>query len=370
MNPNFLETKSEKIGNYKSQESYSKTQSLDFGVQISYGKKFGEKFRLNSGADFFGRSGAKARNEDKYFDSQGNVTKTFKESPFTRGRRSDLGFFISGDYFGIRNLDLVAGLRWDVLRVQANPGDAPTAQKSDHSAWTGFLASSFKFSENIVAFANLAKAYRVPTLSERFYTGITGRGFIIAQPGLKPETSLNLDAGLKFIGKRYFVGLYSFYYEIDDMIERYMKAEKIYTYGNIDKGRIYGFELELEYYPLPGWKLFGNLYSFKGKSLEAENPLNDIPPLRLFAGSRVWVGRFSMEISGTFQDEKTNPGPAEISISRSEFFTLRASYSLNSSLNFYFVCSNLFNKSYLERPDPEAMEEPGRNFVFGISYSF
>ncbi|GAI01749.1 unnamed protein product, partial [marine sediment metagenome] len=53
-----------------------------------------------------------------------------------------------------------------------------------------------------------------------FYTGISGRGFIIAQPDLDPETSFNLDGGLKFIFKRIFVGVYAFYYEIDDLIER------------------------------------------------------------------------------------------------------------------------------------------------------
>ena len=49
---------------------------------------------------------------------------------------------------------------------------------------------------------------------------------------------------------------------------------------------------------------------------------------------------------------------------------LRASYFLAPSLNFYFAVSNFFNKAYLARPDPEAMEEPGRSFVFGVAYIF
>ena len=41
-NPQFLETKKEKLDIYKTRESYSRTQSVDLGFQVSYGKKFGK----------------------------------------------------------------------------------------------------------------------------------------------------------------------------------------------------------------------------------------------------------------------------------------------------------------------------------------
>jgi len=371
LNPNDLETKTEQIEGYKSKESSSKTQSTEYGIQLSYGKKFGQSFWLNMGTDHFGREGAKAINSDKYFGPLGNITRTFEETPYTKGKRRDLGLFVSADYSGLESLDLLAGLRWDSLTMESNPGgNALLPSKSSRQAWTGFLASSLKLSEKIVAFANISRAYRTPTLSELFYTGITGRGFIIANPDLKPETSLNLDAGLKLISRRFFIGLYSFDYEIEDMIERYKVSEKIYANGNIEKGEIKGIELEFEYYPLPGWKIFGNACSIKGKSQQTKMPLNDIPPARIFAGTRVWLGRFSAEVEASYQQKKDNPGPAEIAIADTEIVNCKLSYRLDSSLNFYFVLDNLFNKAYLARPDPESMEEPGRNFVLGFSYSF
>ena len=125
---------------------------------------------------------------------------------------------------------------------------------------------------------------------------------------------MNIDAGIKFINKRLFAGFYSFYYEIDGLIERYILSDKIYTYGNIDRGGISGFEVELEFYPISGWKIFGNFFSFKGKSIKTQNPLNDIPASRLFLGTRLWLGRFSAEIASTLQEEKNAPGPAEINL--------------------------------------------------------
>lgn len=368
LNPHFLETQKEKIDTSK--KSYSRTQSFDLGCQISYGKRIGQGWRLKGGADFFGRFGAEAKNVITYFDSSGMVENSIEELPLTEGKRQDWGFFLSFDYSGIQNLDLVGGLRFDWLRMKANPGNSPHPEESYHRTWTGFLGTSAKLTEEIVAFINFSRAYRAPSLSERFYTGITGRGYAIGEPNLKPESSLNLDLGLKFIYRRYFAALYLFYYQIEDMIERYRSSEKIYTYGNIEKGQIQGLELEMEYFPIPGWKIFGNFYSFKGLSQLTKDPLNDIPTTRLYLGTRVWKGHFWGEINTSFQKEKKDQGPAEISIPGYEILNFQAGFFLSSSLRFYFSVSNLFNRTYVARPDPDSMEAPGRNFILGLNYSF
>ena len=150
----------------------------------------------------------------------------------------------------------------------------------------------------------MSRAYRVPSLNERYYTGISGRGFIIAQPGLKPETSLNADAGFRFYGRRFFAGLYGFAYAIDGMIERYTVSPGIYTYGNIDRGRLKGVELEAEYFPMPGWKVFGNMFVIRGRNAATGAPLNDVPPVQFLAGTKAWVGRFSAEVDAAFRLRK------------------------------------------------------------------
>jgi len=370
LNPHFLETKKEKIQIYRSEESYSKTQSVDFGFHLSYGKMTGKKMRIKGGTDFFGRIGAKARNVNTYFDPSGRTERVFEEWPFTEGGRNDLGFFISADYTGFKNLDLVGGIRLDFIQMKARPGNAPSVEKSSHTAWTGFLGGSAKLSETMVLFANFSRAYRAPSLNELFYTGITGRGFIISQPDLDPEMSFNLDGGVKFISKRFFMGIYGFYYNIDDMIERYRPAETIYTYGNIIRGNISGYELELEYYPFQGWKIFGHYFSFRGRSQKTENPLNDVPAPQLFLGTRLWIKKFTAEINALFKTEKKNPGPAEIEIPSYEVVNIQLSYFIDSSFRFYLHLSNLFDKTYLARPDPDSIEEPARNFILGLSFSF
>jgi outer membrane receptor protein involved in Fe transport len=370
LNPNSLETQKERLKSYKTSESYSKTESLDYGFHLSYGKRIGKHFRLKGGTDWFGRTRSRAINKDTTFDSSGNITDIYEESPYTDGKRRDLGIFISADYEGIKKLDLVAGLRADFIRLEALPGGYSEKEKSSYSAFTGFVGGTFKITPSVVFFTNLARAYRAPSLNELFYSGITGRGFIIAQPGLEPEMSYNLDIGLKIIKNRFFVGAYAFYYLIDGMIERYKIEEGLFTYGNINRGNIRGYEVEVEYYPMPGWRVFGNFFSFKGKSLNSNDDLNDIPPHRLYLGTKFWMGRLSLEFNATLQGEKANPGPAEVAIPGFETMGFKASYFIASTVQCYVVLSNVTNSLYISRPDPSAVEEPGRNFLIGLNFSF
>lgn len=370
LNPNFLETRTQKIKNSAvAQETFSRTEGTDFGLQLGYGREFGETFRLSGGADYFGRRGVGAVNDDTYFDSLGQTTKTTSETPYTQGRRSDFGLYLSADFGGISRVDLVGGVRWDRIVQEAYPGGGPSPQRNTYSPVTGFLAASYRITDSLMTFANASRAYRAPGLSELFYSGITGRGYIIANPDLVPETSNNFDIGLKWISTRVFAAVYGFVYTIDGFIDRTLVAANTYTYGNVDDGRIQGVELELEVFPIPGWKVFGNFAAMKGVSAATDVPLNDIPPLRAYIGTRVWIRKLSLEVSGTIQSQKDTPGPAEIALPDAAVFGFRASYDFGR-LSAYLNAGNIFDTYYFARPDPEAMEEPGRNLVLGLRYSF
>jgi outer membrane receptor protein involved in Fe transport len=369
LNPQYLETKKEKIIPFKKSESFSRTQSLDYGLFFSYCREIG-KIRITSGADVFGRTGVQAKSITTTYAESGEILSFIEEWPYRNGMRSDLGFFLSFDYFGLKNIDLVSGGRLDIIRLKALPGGSVQFTKSEHKAVTGFIGSSFKITHNIVLFANIARAYRVPSISELFYSGITGRGSIIAQPELKPETSLNLDGGLRFFTKDFYLGAYIFVYEIDHLIERYMLQPKVYTYGNINKGRITGYELEIEYFPRPGWKIYGNYFAFFGKSIDSTDDMNDIPPARLFLGSEFWIGRLSLGIDTTIQQKKNNPGPAEISIPGYFVINIKANYMIGTSFRIFTQLSNCLQRSYIARPDPDAVYEPGRNLQLGLNYHF
>ncbi|NTU50965.1 MAG: TonB-dependent receptor [Candidatus Aminicenantes bacterium] len=369
VNPNFLETLTDTYSGTLTQEAFARTESTDYGAQLSYARKLGPAFRLEGGADYFGRAGADAFNRYTSFDELGDVTGVVDEYPHVDGSRGDLGFFLSVDYAGIDRLDILGGLRYDVLRMEALPlgAKSPVVTKDDQP--TGFLGVSYKLAKSVAAFVNVSRAYRLASINEKYYTGISGRGFIIGNPGLLPERSFNTDMGLRILGKRHFFGLYAFRYRIDDMIERFRPDPTTYTYGNIEQGRLQGLEFEAEAFPLPGWKVFGNVAAIQGRSLVSGNPLNDVPPVRFYGGTRSWVGRFSAEINATVCLAKTDPGPAEIAVPSAELVNLKASY-LWRGLELRVMLGNLFNATYVSRADAEAMVEPGRNLRLSVAYAF
>jgi outer membrane receptor protein involved in Fe transport len=369
VNPNFLETLTDTYDGFLTKESFAKTDSTEFGTQLAYAKGIGPAFRLEGGIDYFGRAGADAFNRYTSYDAFGEVTEVVDEYPHLDGSRGDLGFFVSADYAGIKRLDILGGIRYDLLRMKALPlGETSPVETKDDQA-TGFVGVSYKLAKSLTVFVNLSRAYRLASINEKYYTGISGRGFIIGNPDLRPEESLNFDMGLRLHGKRHFFGLYAFRYQINDMIERYRPDPTTYTYGNIERGRLQGLEFEAEAFLLPGWKVFGNVAAISGRSLENDAPLNDVPPARCYAGTRFWKGRLSAEINTTFCLAKSNPGPAEIAVASSKLVNLRASY-LWQGLNFYVLLGNVFNATYISRADAEAMVEPGRNLRLGVSYAF
>jgi len=369
LNPYFLETRADRIQNLvKRQESFARTESTDFGLQLALEYHLRPEFRLNAGADLYGRARARAYNQYINFDSAGNLTEIIDEYPYAGGRRTDSGLFLTLDYSGLPRLDLVGGLRLDFLKSRAETGgEILTASKE---ALTGFVAASYQLFRQVSLFANFSRAYRTPDLNEKFYTGITGRGFIIANPDLKNESSQNIDAGLKITGRRLFLGFYAFSYRIDNLVERYLIGTDLYTYGNVEQGRIKGLELEWEYFPVSRLSVFGNGFLYDGKSRVSAGPLNDIPPQRLIIGSRVWFGRFNLEVNGYFQAKKENPGPSEIAIPGYSLINLKAAYNLNRWFRLYFRINNLLDKEYLARPDPDSRPDPGRNFLFGLSFAY
>ena len=69
----------------------------------------------------------------------------------------------------------------------------------------------------------VSRGFRDPTLSERYYRGVTGRGFVTGNPDLDPERSLQYDVALRRPGRVRF-GLYLYRYEIRDLVERYREG--------------------------------------------------------------------------------------------------------------------------------------------------
>jgi outer membrane receptor protein involved in Fe transport len=346
----------------KKTTDYADTTGVNMGLKTSLKKSLGNSFSYQLGAEWFSRQNLDMVNRAKSGDS---IVTTY---PLSNGQRNDYAGFFALNWNALPTVDINAGVRYTFFSI-AGDVDGVKKKKDTNSA-SYFLGVIKKFGSSVSLFCNVGRAFRTPTLSEAYYTGITSRKYVVANPSLKPESSFDIDAGLKFITRNCFIGLYVFSTHVDNLIELYRGANDIYYYDNIMKGKIQGGELEVQYSPIKNLNLFGHYFYYKGKSNANDAPLNDVPAPRIFVGGKVIFGSFWFEGDYLHSFKKSNPGPAEVANAAYDVVNLKGGYYLSSSLFVYLKVANLFNETYFANTDPDIPEAKGIDFSAGIHFYF
>jgi outer membrane receptor protein involved in Fe transport len=346
----------------KNTTDYSDTTGVNMGLKSSLKKSLGKFFSYQFGVEWFSRQNLDMVNRSR--SGSGTVTT----NPLNNGQRNDYGAFFSLKWNALPGVDIDAGVRYTYFSIA---GDVDGVQeKKDTDSASYFLGVVKKFGSSFSVFCNVGRAFRIPTLSEAYYTGITSRKYVVANPNLKPESSFDIDTGLKFITKNCFMGLYFFSTHVDNLIELYKGANDIYYYENIMEGKIQGGEFEIQYSPFKNLNLFGHYFYYKGKNNVDGAPLNDVPAQRIFLGGKVSLGRLWFEGDYLHSFKKSNPGPAEIANAAYDLVNIKGGYYLSSSLFIYLKVANLFNETYFANPDPDIPEAKGIDFSAGIHFYF
>ena len=349
-----------KVKQASRQVDISKNKALDFGMRATLKKQLSRRLELQAGADYYGRSNVDMENETW---KKGSLAEsTF---PVENGRRSDLGAYATLNYSGPADFDLVGGARLGAFSRSAVSNGIPLEKSSVAPAF--FIGITRRIKDSLTIFFNAATAYRLPSLSEAFYTGVTGRSSIVGNPGLKPEKSLNLDAGLKIHRKNFFLGAYLFQYAIRDMIEKFPLSDTSYTYDNIERGRIRGAELEFQFHPLQQLEIFGNAFYYQGISTASAANLNDIPSAKLFLGAKLWMGRLWGEADWLASAASRHPGPAEIAVPAYHVLDLKAGYYFSNRLFLFAKIANLLDRAYYANADPDIPLAKGFDLSIGMN---
>ncbi|MBN2347073.1 MAG: TonB-dependent receptor [Candidatus Aminicenantes bacterium] len=361
LNPNDYELN--KIKSASRQLEISSNSALDFGLRAALKKAVAPHWLFQFGIDYSGRSRVDMENE-----TWKDGTLAGRSLPVADGQRGDLGIYFTIDYSGWKPFDVVAGGRLGHFTRSART-DGQWRKKSS-LAPAFFLGLTRRIQDTLTLFLNVGTAYRLPSLSEAFYTGITGRSSIVGNPDLKPETSVNLDAGIRVHGARLFCGAYLFQYDIRDMIEKFPLGENAYTYENIERGRIRGLEAEFQFRPLEKIELFGSGLWYRGRSTAGGGALNDVPSAKLFLGAKSWLGRFWGEVTWMAQAAVTRPGPAEAVIPAVFLTDLKAGCYFSNHLFLFLKVANLFDRAYYANADPDIPQARGRDLSLGLSLNF
>jgi len=134
-------------------------------------------------------------------------------------------------------------------------------------------------------FVSLNKGFRAPNIDDMGTLGIVDFRYETPNYDLKPEHSLQYQAGYKFNARRLRGELYFYRNELYDLIVRtrvegeFIEGYPVYRKENSDQAYIQGIETAWEYSPLPAWNINGNLTYTYGQNKTLDEPVRRIPPL-------------------------------------------------------------------------------------------
>jgi len=325
--------------------------------------------KLTVGLDLNGRFGLHALDITETYDLSGALVDTTTSVSVNDARRTDLGAFGQVEAPLGTAVAVAAGLRGDVVGT-TNTGGYFGDHSTTNGAVSGFGSLTATVARGLSVTGQVSRGFRDPTLSDRYYRGPTGRGFITGNPDLRSETSLQFDGAVRFTAARYRLAFYAFEYRITDLVERYQTDTDFYYFRNRGRARIRGMELELQT-DLPRditLELTGQLQ--RGVALDTDEALDDISPDTVAAQVRKEFGRGFTQVRVAVYATDTHPGPSEQVVGAHTLVDAMAGYRLNANLDLRVVARNLLDEAYLLSPDSRAVLAPGASILASLVVGF
>jgi len=320
--------------------------------------------RLRVGFDFSSRFNVHALGEIESFNISDTPTTTTNEVSIDDASKTDTALFALYDWTPISRLTASAGIRVDRVSIE-NSGGFFGDRSENNTALSGHAAATFTLAPNLTATLQGARGFREPTLSDRYFRGISGRGFVVGNPDLDPETSTQFDGALRWQRGNRSLALLGYHYTIHDLVERF-RAGSDFNFRNRGEARVKGLELEFASELPHGLGLQINGAWARGEAVNDNTPLDDIAAPNLHAALR-WAGRSGSAFVHLFAvAEDDRPGPVETKRDSYTTADVGFGWTFARAAELRLQVRNVFDKRYPGSPDANAALAPGRSVMIGL----
>ncbi len=277
-----------------------------------------------------------------------------------------------------------AGIRGDLTWVNAGSlNKASTLRNStDFSEVSGNVQLTYTPVSGLDIFLGLARGVRTPDPEELYISvpaappAVTWQG----NPDLNSTVNHEVDLGLKYAGKKFYVNGTIFYSDLTDYVNFYSASATRKSYQNIDAtmwGAEFGSQVSLPY----DIYLRGSLSYTEARNKDGHRPLAEIPPLRGLLSVRYDIDSWFVEIAENLatRQDRVDTGLNELPTAGWMTTDLKAGFNYNS-MSIYGGVNNMLDKqyyshlSYLRDPFVSGVgykvPENGRNFYLTVTYKF
>ena len=309
------------------------------------------------------------------------------------GNQHIISAYLQNEILLGERLTLIPGIRFDDYASKRDQGDTGT---NEDSAWSAKIGANLRVTDWLSFQASYNEAFRAPSLSELFVSGVhftCGPGcqnLFVPNPDLKPEKARNKEIGLRLSqqnllmdGDRAGVRAALFRNDVEDFIDRAVIFTPrpvpgnpgpggVTTQENVTDARLEGVEIEAVY-DAPRW-FAGLAYSqTRGDNDSTGEPLASVQPDEWMArlGLRFPAQNLEAGAQGRFIAAQNRVPEGVEPASSHQLYDLWLSWRPSqqlAGLSLDLGIDNLLDEDYT--PYLSALQGPGRNFKATLSYRF
>lgn len=230
----------------------NRTDLVTYGFRGELSKLIGERVVLTYGVDYFHDRSNNSDSSTTTFVNMGPIppqTSTVPQVPNATYRST--GVFAQSDWRVLPRLSLLFGARFQHVNAatRATLGYTGAMQNSTDQTVVGAASAVVRVADAVSLVGTVGRAFRSPNLVERFFNGPIpeARAYQSPNPNLNPETSLNVDLGVRIRTARTNAEAFVFQNSIHDGIRSAPTGNSVqglaeYQNVNVEKLRFRGLE--------------------------------------------------------------------------------------------------------------------------------
>jgi hemoglobin/transferrin/lactoferrin receptor protein len=235
-------------------DQVNRTHLVTYGLRGELYKLIGTNLGLTYGIDYFHDRSNNTDSSSTVFVNMGPVPPSSSNVPqIPNATYRSTGVFAQGDWRVLPRLSLLLGARYQHVNAatRSTPNFTGAMENSTDRTVVGAASAVVRIADAVSLVGTVGRAFRSPNLVERFFNGPTpeGFGYQSPNPGLKAETSLNTDLGVRVRTARVYVEAFVFQNNIRDGIAIAPTGDTVqglpeYQDVNVEKLRYRGVEID------------------------------------------------------------------------------------------------------------------------------
>jgi outer membrane receptor protein involved in Fe transport len=278
-------------------KTFNFTDLRTLGLRVEARKIAAQRLLLTYGVDAFRDRSDNSDSSRTTVTGFGPPQTTVSRTPLVpNATYRSLGAFLQGELTFTPRLTLTLGGRFQHIRAETEEtsGIPQTFEARTNRTVVGAANVLYRVADRVSLIGSVGRAFRSPNLIEWFFDGPTpeGNGYQLRSPDLEPETSLNVDLGIRYRSPRVYAEAFGFQNRVSNGIRIAPTGTRVgvlpaFQNVNVEKLVFRGVELSGEVAVLTPLWVFGGYTRIDSEDrLDPSNPIGDSFSSKLTAGLR------------------------------------------------------------------------------------